>query len=155
MQSYPHHYEVAVSALPDGDVSLSADDLPPLATASPREFDGPGDRWSPETLLTGAVADCFVLTFRAVARASKLPWRSLDCYATGTLDRVDGVTRFTKVHLHASLRVPPEADEALAGRLLQKAEERCLVSRSLNAEIHLEARVTRLAPCCAQHDTPV
>src|SRR5215510_7751370 len=109
-----------------GDVQVGSGDLPALATASPREFDGPGDRWSPETLLTGAVADCFILTFRAIARASKLVWHDLECDATGTLDRVDGVTRFTAVDLHARLAVPPGVDEALAARLLHKAEERCL-----------------------------
>jgi uncharacterized OsmC-like protein len=83
-----------------------------------------------------------------VARASNLAWRSLDCYATGTLERVEGVTRFTKVHLHASLAVPPEVDHALAERFLQKAEDRCLVSRSLNAEVHLETCVTTVASCC-------
>ena len=154
MQDFPHHYDVTATAAPEGDVHLGADGLPALATATPREFGGPGDRWSPEALLVGAVADCFILTFRGVARASNLQWSSLDCDATGTLDRVNGVTRFTDVHLHASLKVPPGVDEALAKRLLQKAEDRCLVSRSLNATIHLESYVTVLHPCCAQVQFP-
>jgi peroxiredoxin-like protein len=154
MQDFPHHYDVTATAAPNGDVQLGADGLPALATASPPEFDGPGDRWSPEALLVGAVADCFILTFRALARASQLPWSSLDCDATGTLDRQDGVTRFTHVHLHASLTVPPGVDEDLANRLLQKAEDRCLVSRSLNAAIQLESRITTLRPCCAQVQFP-
>jgi hypothetical protein len=33
----------------------------------PREFDGRGNQWSPESLLAAALADCFVLSFRAVA----------------------------------------------------------------------------------------
>ena len=49
----------------DGDVALSGDGLPAIATAPPAEFGGPGDRWSPETLLAAAVADCFVLGFRS------------------------------------------------------------------------------------------
>jgi peroxiredoxin-like protein len=150
MQDFPHHYAVTVAAAPDGDVQLGADDLPVLTTATPREFDGPGERWSPETLLVGAVADCFVLTFRGIARRSNLPWTSLECDATGTLEKQDGVVRFTRVHLHASLRVPPGVDGDAATRLLHKAEERCLVSRSLRAAVHLEARVTVLRPCCAQ-----
>jgi peroxiredoxin-like protein len=154
MQPFPHHYGVTAMAVPDGDVHLSVEDVPPLATASPREFDGPGNRWSPEALLVGAVADCFILTFRGIARAAKLPWSSLECDATGTLERMDGVTRFTRVHLHASLGVPEGTDAAEATRLLHKAEDRCLVSRSLNAAVHLEARVTVLAPCCAKVQFP-
>jgi organic hydroperoxide reductase OsmC/OhrA len=154
MQPFPHHYEVSATAVPEGDVHLGIEDVPPLATATPREFDGPGGRWSPEALLVAAVADCFILTFRGLARNAKLAWSSLDCDATGTLERVDGVTRFTRVHLHASLSVPPGVDQAGATAILQKAEDRCLVSRSLNAAVHLEPRVTVLPPCCAKVQFP-
>jgi organic hydroperoxide reductase OsmC/OhrA len=154
MQPFPHHYDVTATAVPEGDVHLGIDAVPPLATATPPEFDGPGNRWSPEALLVGAVADCFVLTFRGLARVAKLPWTSLECDATGTLERVDGVTRFTRLHLHASLSVPPGSDEAAAVAMLQKAEDRCLVSRSLTAVVHLEPRVVVLRPCCAQVQFP-
>jgi organic hydroperoxide reductase OsmC/OhrA len=159
MQPFPHHYDVTVTAVPEGDIQVGIDDVPPLATASPREFDGPGGRWSPETMLVGAVADCFALTFRGLARNAKLTWLSLECDATGTLERRDGAVRFTHVHLHASLSVPTGVDEAAAVALLQKAEDRCLVSRSLNATVDLEPRVVVLRPCCSQvqfpqHDGP-
>jgi peroxiredoxin-like protein len=154
MQPFPHHYDVTVTALPDGDIQVGIDDVPPLATATPREFDGPGNRWSPEAMLVGAVADCFALTFRGLARHAKLAWSSLACDAAGTLERRDGVVRFTHIHLHASLSVPPGVDEAAAVALLQKAEDRCLVSRSLNASVHLEPRVVVLRPCCAQVQFP-
>ena len=150
MQAFPHHYAVTAAAGLEGDVQIGGDDLPLLVTDSPREFDGPGGRWSPEAMLVAAVADCFVLTFRGIARKSNLAWTTLECDATGTLDRQDGVVRFTHVHLHASLKVPPGVDAGLATRLLEKAEERCLISRSLTATVHLEPRVTVLRPCCAQ-----
>ena len=146
MQPFPHRYDVTATAVPDGDVHVATEDVPPLATTTPREFDGPGGRWSPEALLVAAVADCFVLTFRGLARASKLPWMSLDVDTSGTLDRQDGVTRFTEVHLRATLSVPPDTSEDAAKRVLQKAEDRCLVSRSLNATVHLESIVTVAQP---------
>jgi organic hydroperoxide reductase OsmC/OhrA len=137
MQPFPHRYTVTASSSGAGDVDLTAAGLPTLQSASPAEFDGPGDRWSPETFLTGALADCFILTFRTVARASKLPWTSLRCEATGTLDRVDRVTQFTGFELRAHLVVPVEADIDLSRRSLEKAERSCLISRSLNADIRL------------------
>lgn len=142
MHPYPHLYSVQVQAEPAGDVALSATALPTLATAPPAEFDGPGDRWSPETLLTGAIADCFVLSFRAVARASKFEWQSLEANVEGKLDRVDGkTTRFTEFHVHATLRVPAGTDLARATMLLEKAEKVCLISNSLVAERHLHPTV--------------
>ena len=115
-----------------------------LISAAPAEFGGPGDRLSPESLCVGAVADCFVLTFRAIARASKLPWTSLRCNAEGTLDRIERVTQFTSFLLRATLQVPPGTDEARARQLLERAEQTCLISRSLKGTFHLEAKVETL-----------
>jgi organic hydroperoxide reductase OsmC/OhrA len=112
-----------------------------MTSASPAEFDGPGDRWSPETLLTAAVADCLVLSFRAVARASRLPWIALYCRATGTLDRLDGVTQFTAFAVEARLRVPATTDAVSARRALEKAERICLIANSLKAAVHLTITV--------------
>jgi organic hydroperoxide reductase OsmC/OhrA len=142
MQAMPHRYRVSASAAVAGNVALASAGLPDLVTAPPAEFGGPGDLWSPETLLVAAVSDCFVLTFRAIARASKLDWTSLECEAEGVLDRVDGMTRFTRIDVRASLVVPAGASESLAMRLLEKAEHGCLVTNSLLAERHLTASVT-------------
>jgi len=141
MQPFPHHYSVVASAATQGDVSLQGDGLPSLASAPPTEFGGPGDRWSPETLLVAAVADCFVLTFRAIAGVSRFAWISLACDVTGTVDRVDRVTQFTELEVRARLRVPQAAQEDQARRLLAKAEETCLVTNSLKVQPRLEAVV--------------
>ena len=141
MQDLPHHYRVVAGGAVDGDVALTAERLPSLRTASPAEFGGPGDRWSPETLLVGAVADCFILTFRAVARASKVSWTSLQCEVTGTLDRIDRATQFTHLDIHAQLAVPPGTNPDLARRAVEKAEHGCLISNSLKAAVHLKTDV--------------
>ncbi|HJL42713.1 MAG TPA: OsmC family protein [Myxococcales bacterium LLY-WYZ-16_1] len=141
MAEFPHHYTVRAQSRPEGDVAISSPSLPELATAPPAEFGGPGDRWSPETLLVAAVADCFVLSFRAVARASKVEWTTLECEAVGTLDRADRVTRFTEFMVKAKLRVPEGVAEDRARRVLEKAEASCLITNSMKAETHLEATV--------------
>ncbi|HXW08378.1 MAG TPA: OsmC family protein [Vicinamibacterales bacterium] len=121
---------------------MTAERLPIVRSASPAEFDGPGDRWSPETLLVGAVADCFILTFRAIARASTLSWTSLDCDVTGTLDRVDHATQFTRFDVTAHLVVPDGEDAERARHALEKAERTCLISNSLNGARCLAATVS-------------
>ena len=141
MQPYPHVYTVQASAQPDGDAPVSSPGLPTLTTAPPAEFGGPGDRWSPETLFCAAVADCFLLSFRAVARASKFDWVALECRVDGTLERVEKTTRFTEVLTVATLRVPAGANRDRAVRLMEKAEKVCLISNSLVCERRLEATV--------------
>ena len=145
MQEFPHRYSVGALASAEGDVALESERLPALTTAPPAEFGGPGDRWSPETLLAGALADCFVLTFRAIARASKIPWLSLRCDVEGTLDRVERVTQFTSFRVRATLRVPAGANEEQAKRLLARAEQTCLITNSLKGSSHLEAEVEEVA----------
>lgn len=141
MHQFPHRYEVGTRvAGPSGEVVIESAGLPRLETAPPVEFDGPGDRWSPETLLVAAVCDCFVLGFKAIAAASKLTWTALDVRVSGTLDRVDRKTQFTHVTVTADLTVP-SGQETRAPRILEKAEEACLITNSLSAEVHLEANV--------------
>jgi organic hydroperoxide reductase OsmC/OhrA len=141
MQPLPHHYTVSASASSEGDVPLTSSGVPVLSTAPPPEFGGPGGHWSPETLCVGAVADCFVLTFRALARAAKLPWTTLRCEVEGTLDRVERVTQFTAFLVRAMLQVPAGTDESRARALLERAEQTCLISQSMKAHSSLEATV--------------
>ena len=144
MQDFPYHYQVAATAADSGNVELSSAGVATLASAPPAEFGGPGDQWSPESLLVAAVADCFVLSFRAIARASKFDWASLNCDVVGTLDRVERVTQFTGFKVTAELVVPAGTDEAKAQRILQKAEDACLITNSLIADSHLKATVRLL-----------
>jgi organic hydroperoxide reductase OsmC/OhrA len=141
MQAFPHHYAAVAKAGAQGDVTLEGERLPPLTSAPPAEFGGPGDRWSPESLFVAAVADCFVLTFRGIAGVSRFPWMFLECSVTGTVDRLDRITQFTALEVRARLRVPIGAKEDQARRLLAKAEETCLVTNSLKVRPHLEAVV--------------
>jgi len=142
MDAFPHEYKVAASAASEGEITLTAEGLDTIASAAPAQFDGPGDRWSPENLLVASVADCFILTFRAIARFSKLEWTSLECSATGTLDKVDRTTCFTAFTINAKLQVPEGTDTDKAHKLLEKSEASCLVTNSLKSTITLNAEVT-------------
>lgn len=141
MQEFPHHYVVAASARTDSNVQLASPGVDNIESAGPAEFGGPGDQWSPETLLVASVADCFILSFKAIARASKLEWTALTCDVVGDLNRVDRVTQFTAFSIRATLEVPESTNESKALRLLEKAEKSCLITNSLIADSHLEAEV--------------
>ncbi|MEH6515182.1 MAG: OsmC family protein [Halioglobus sp.] len=141
MQDLPHVYQVTGVAQSAGNVVLSSNNVPDIVSAPPAEFGGPGDQWSPESLLVAAVADCYVLTFRAIAAASKVEWINLSCSADGVLDREERVTKFTQIKVRAELTVPADVDPSRAQRLMEKAEAACLITSSLSAECHLEASV--------------
>ncbi len=141
MHPFPHHYSVHTTVRPDGDVPLASEGVRVIESAPPKEFDGPGNQWAPEQLLTAAVIDCFVLSFRAIAAASKYAWVSLEATTRGTLERVDGKMRFTRFDTPAKLPVHTGADIDRAKTLMEKAEANCLVANSLSSERHLTAEV--------------
>jgi len=141
MQEFPHHYRVAAAGGVEDLIELSSPGVPELPSAAPAEFGGPGDQWSPETLLAAAVADCFILSFRAIARASKFDWINLTCDVDAVLEKVEKVTQFTEFRENVVLEVPAGTDEAKAMRLLEMAERVCLVTNSLTGKTHLDATV--------------
>ncbi len=143
MQPYPHQYVADAAGGPGGIVSVGTAGPNGIETDSPVEFGGPGGTWSPETLLCASVADCFILTFRALAKGAKLEWTGLRCTVDGTLQRAEGVTRFTHFATRARLVVPDGTDVEAARAVLERSEEKCLVANSLNAARTLEAEVVR------------
>jgi organic hydroperoxide reductase OsmC/OhrA len=140
MKDLPHYYHASATAH-DDLVRVTSPELSQLETAAPVEFGGPGHRWSPETLFTAAIANCFVLTFKAVARASNLRWAGMECDVETVLDKVDGKMQFTQATVKVRLTVDEAGDAERAGMLLQKAEANCLISNSLKTAIKLEPEI--------------
>jgi peroxiredoxin-like protein len=141
MKPLPHRYETRLSGGPADYATLSADGVADLRCAPPADFDGPGDAWSPELMLMAAVESCFLFTLRAVAKASKVEFKSLELGGTGVVDRQAGATRFTEIVLRPRVVVPAGADREQMLRVLEKSERACLVSASLSTPVRLEPEV--------------
>ena len=141
MHPYPHTYIASAEGSNAGFIAVESPQLPAIETAAPPEFDGPRGVWSPETLLCASAADCFILTFRAVARAARLEWTKLECRVEGVLDRVERVSRFTKFNTFARLSVPEGTDATKARQLLERAEQGCLIANSLLGDRSIETEI--------------
>lgn len=137
----PHSYKINANAVKDGLYKISAENLNEIETAPPQNFGGPGNIWSPEDLFVATIADCFLMTFKAVSALSKLDWISLDVNADGILDRVNSKLQFTDVTLNAILKLKEGGNEERAIRLMHKAEQNCLVTNSLKTNVLLNAKV--------------
>ena len=120
MKPLPHDYDVDLTGGPQGYATIAAAGLPDLTTAPPREFDGPGDAWSPEHLLLASVSSCFLFTFRAVAKASQAPFLDVDAHTWGRVSRAGGVTRFTEIVVRATVTAAPGSDIELLRRAIDK-----------------------------------
>src|ERR1035437_10936531 len=93
MKPLPHQYDVHLTGGPAGYAQLSTPGVPDLRAAAPSDYDGPGDAWSPEHLLLAALQTCFLLTFRAIARVSKVEFACLGVPGAGGGGRVGGGRR--------------------------------------------------------------
>ncbi len=128
----------------DGKLGLASapDGLPDIEIASPPQFGGPGGRWTPEHFFVGAAASCWLTTFLAIADLSRLEIAAVEAAAEGVLERGDD-KRFsiTRIVLRPRVTVRRDGDRDRALRLIRKAEESCLVARSMLAAVALEPEV--------------
>ena len=122
---------------------LSADGVekPKITFSSPVEFKGESGHWTPEHFLIAAVVSCFVVTFSAMAEMSKLEFLSLEVPSEGKLGKIDGKLAFSEVAIFPTLVLDPNGDNDLATRLLKKAEQGCLIARSLTCPVTMQATV--------------
>jgi peroxiredoxin-like protein len=138
-----HYYPVQLNWATDRKGILSAPALPETITvATPPEFAGgmPGI-WSPEHLFVAAVSSCLMTTFLAIAANSRLEYTGFSCAATGKLEQVDGKYRITEVELKPVVMVADASQLERAERVLQKAEQHCLISNSVNSKVTMVAEV--------------
>lgn len=113
----------------------------PLEFSAPQEFQGEAGYWTPEHLLLGAVASCFVTTFRAIAELSRFEAAALEVSALGAVLKSAEGFEFGEITLRPVLTIREPGQRERALRLLEKTEQLCLISRALKAPVHLKARV--------------
>jgi organic hydroperoxide reductase OsmC/OhrA len=113
--------------------------LPLLPVGTPPEFGGRPGLWSPEHLFVASVASCFMSTFLAIAELSRLEVDALAVPALGTIERgEDRRYRFTRVVLRPRIVLVDAGDSERAERIVTKAEQACLVTRSISTEVVIE-----------------
>lgn len=120
---------------------LRAEGKPAFRVASPPEFKGEADVWTPEDLFVAAVEACTMTTFIAFAQRLNLPVASYQCRAEGVLEFVEGSYRFTKVVLRPAVVVAKAEFIEQATKTLHEAHKSCLIANSIRAEVVLEPRV--------------
>ena len=113
-----------------------------LEIATPPEFPGGVERiWSPEHLFTASVSSCFMTSFTAIAEYSSFEFDALDVRSSGVMEKENGKFMMSKIILKPTLRIRDVSSLKKAYRLLEKAEQICLITRSIKSEIEFEPQV--------------
>ena len=132
---FPHRYAVTLS-----DRQLSAPPRAPIAAGAPPQFGGSDQVWSPEELLVASTLLCLSTTFDAFARRESLTVRDWRGDAAGVLEKSTTGPAFTAIELRVTILVAP-GDEERCRRLIEKAEQHCIISHTLRCPVRLEATV--------------
>jgi peroxiredoxin-like protein len=113
-----------------------------IEVATPPEFTGGMEGvWSPEHLFIASVSSCFMTTFNAITEYSKLHYEQLSVEAVGTMSNASGKFAITEIILKPKLVITDTNQKEKAIRILQKSEEACLITRSINTKVILEPEV--------------
>lgn len=105
---------------------------------SARFEDGIGT--NPEELIAAAHAGCFSMALSGQLGNAGLTAESINTTATVTLDKKDGGFAITAVHLEVRAKIPG-ADEQAFETAANNAKAGCPVSKVLNAEITMDAKL--------------
>ena len=106
---------------------------------STRFEDGIGT--NPEELIAAAHAGCFSMALSGQLTAAGLDPTSIDTDATVTMEKTDAGFTLTKVHLEVTAVVPGATAEQF-DTAAANAKTGCPISRVLNAEITMDARLS-------------
>lgn len=80
-------------------------------------------------------------TFTTIAEYSRLKYEELSVPATGTMSNESDKFAMTEIILRPKLVIMDENQNDKALRILEKAEEACLITRSIKTEVKLEPEV--------------
>jgi organic hydroperoxide reductase OsmC/OhrA len=114
----------------------------PLPLATPPVFHGADpELWSPEDALVAAASSCLAVTIAALAEHDRLPLDALAVDAHGVVGRrSDGRFGFLRIEQTVELETDP-GHQGAARALVEKADQGCLVSVSLDLPVQTTIKV--------------
>ena len=122
---------------------ISSSGLSDIQVATPPQFPGGIEGfWSPEHMFVASAEICLMTTFLAIAANSKLEFVSYNSEAEGVLEKTENGYEFTKIVVRPHVVISDESKAERARRILEKAEEHCLISKSMKTPVELDAKVT-------------
>lgn len=95
---------------------------------------------NPEELIAAAHAGCFSMALSGQLGNAGMTAESIDTTATVTLEKTDAGFTVTAVHLDVTAKIPGAAQDAFE-TAAANAKKGCPISRLLNAEITMDARL--------------
>jgi organic hydroperoxide reductase OsmC/OhrA len=123
------------------EVRVDVQGKQPLSLSAAAAFRGDAALHNPEDLLVAALSSCHFLSYAALCARSGIEVVGYEDDAVGTMDRVDGVTRFTEVVLRPRVTLAPGADADKARALHERAHAICFIASSVDFDVRNEPTI--------------
>ena len=137
------NYKVAVDWKADKVGEMRCDEKPTVEVATPPEFGGPEKIWTPEDLLTSAVATCVMTSALFFVNRAKIQMLSYKSNATGTMEKTAAGLVIIKISIEVFIELEDLAQEAATRKALEQAEKTCPLSNSLNCPVELSVQISQ------------
>src|SRR3954466_8143227 len=95
---------------------------------------------NPEELIAAAHAGCFSMALSGQLGAAGMTAEAIDTKASLTLEKTEAGFTVTAIHLDVSVKIPG-ADKAKFDEAAQNAKKGCPISRLLNTNITMDAKL--------------
>ncbi|MFA1821772.1 OsmC family protein [Virgibacillus oceani] len=107
----------------------------------PPEMNGPGIGTNPDEMLLGAAATCYIITLAAMIERAALPLQEMSLESEGIVDVTNGGFTYKKIIHKPTVSLKDGATEKehkTLGRLVEKAEKSCMISRAIKGNVEVE-----------------
>ncbi len=110
---------------------------PSIEIATPPEFGGPPNYWSPEDLLTSSVASCIMTSSIFFLERAGIEMRSYMSNATGTMEKTPVGLAISSVSVEIAITLADPGQEAAARKAVERAEKTCPISNTLKCPVEV------------------
>lgn len=114
---------------------------PDIETATPPEFGGPEGVWSPEDLLSSAVASCIMASALFFLERGKIAFNSYKSKGVGHMEKGPTGLVFSRIAVEVTLELEDPTQADAAHKAVVQAEKTCPLSNSLNCPVELSINV--------------
>jgi organic hydroperoxide reductase OsmC/OhrA len=129
----PAYSRVSSLSKPSGRAEIPVSSIP--------LYGGDAACWNPEDMLAGALSNCHMLTFLALAHKARIDVKAYEGAAEAALETVDRISRVASITLKPTIRVAPGTDAAKVEELFHKAHKYCIIANSYNGTVLMEPTV--------------
>ncbi len=135
MVKFPLKFEVSAEAGPgiENNWIAQSDELPPIQSAIPAEFMGPGSGYSPEDLFALAVLNCLIATYKVYCAKAQISFQQIRGRTILTVDKQPSEAGFYMSHLEFFLDVTGCSQPEQGKKILESAIRDCAVSNSVKS----------------------